>query len=47
MAKIDATPPAVVVFHADELCSAEELELDTARYCYDESAFDQLEICKI
>ena len=47
MAKIVAALPVVVVFHSDEPCSADELELDAARYCYDKSAFIQLETCRI
>ena len=43
MAKIVAAPPVVAVFHVDEPCSADELELDAARYYYDESVFGQLE----
>jgi len=42
-----AAPPVAVVFHAEELCSAEELELDAARYYYDESAFGQLATCRM
>lgn len=37
MAKMVAAPPVAVVFHPDEPCSADELELDAARYCYEES----------
>lgn len=46
MAKRVAAPPLAVVFHVDEACSADELELDVARYCYDESVFGQLETCQ-
>ena len=47
MAKIVAAPLVAVVFHDDEPCSADELELDAARYCYDKSVFGQLETCQI